>query len=131
MNGLLPLARPNCIDEFTWADHFVSGQWDLQIFLLPVHSEFPEPGSVHNAAEVFRVSDMTDAVMDGFLRFSQMPGEIVVNLVSMKLCIDCSSSNKVEQASDRLYKVCGSACLSMYCKHIFPDVQALHAGILA
>ena len=66
------------------------------------------------------------------LRVSQIPGEMVVNLVSMKLCIGYSSSNNVGQTSDRLYKVCVAPLTSVcVAKLFFPDVQAIHAGILA
>jgi hypothetical protein len=54
-----------------------------------------------------------------------MPGEIVVNLVSMKLCINCSSSNKVEQTSDRLYKVYKLSMRAYWHKHVLR-----HAGTM-
>ena len=54
-----------------------------------------------------------------------MPGEIVVRLVSMKLCIDCSSSNKVEQTSDHLYKVYKLSMRAYWHKHVLR-----HAGTM-
>ena len=66
------------------------------------------------------------------LRVSQIPGEIVVNLVSMKLCIMCIQV-RIKLGGRATACIKRAVPLTSVCtaELIFPDVQALHADILA
>jgi len=63
---------------------------------------------------------------------SQIPGEIVVNPVSMKLCIVCVQVRiKLGRRATACIKRVAPLTSVCIAELFFPDVQALHAGILA